>query len=47
MIITVFARFVDQHIEELGINRTLLIRISGMTASNISQILKKGRGPNT
>jgi len=44
MIVTEFARFVDQRMEELGINRTLLIGNSGMTASGTSQILKKGRG---
>ena len=46
MIVTEFAKFVDQRMEELGINQTLLIRNSGMTASSISQILKKGRGPS-
>lgn len=44
LIVTEFAKFVDQCMEELGINQTLLIRNSGMTASGISQILKKGRG---
>jgi hypothetical protein len=36
-----FAKFVDQRMEEFGINRTLLIRISGMTAGSISQILTR------
>ena len=44
--VTEFARFVDQRMEELGVKRTLPIRNSGMTASGISQILKKGRGSN-
>ena len=46
MIVTEFARFFDQRMEELGIDRMLLIRNSGMTASGTSQILKKGRGPS-
>ena len=44
MIIMEFVRLVDQRVEESGINRTLLIRNSGMKANGISQILTKGRG---
>ena len=36
LIVTEFAKFVDQRMEELSINRTLLIRNSGLTASGIS-----------
>lgn len=44
MIVTEFVRLVDQRVEESGINRTLLISNSGMTASGISKILTKGQG---
>ena len=46
LIVKEFAKFVDQRMEELGVNQKVLIRNSGMTASGRSQILTKGRGLN-